>query len=153
MNALYNVLTNGPLASEIAPHLANGDDGIIYAIVTDKTRFTQPGWVSVASFNTWCAGNNAEYANIEALAANQSSPYFSAARSLLRCLNGAVNAGAIDLTSASVIGLLNVWPFVDTTGATKAALIAYGTYPASLSDLNPSIDFSIPAIAAARTGV
>jgi hypothetical protein len=150
MNPLLAQMTTGPLASLIAPYLASGDDSAIHNLATSKT-FIKYDWISVADFNTWCASNNAEFVNIQNVAATPSSPYYSAANSLLRCLNGAVNAGAINLGSSTVTALLNAWPFVDTTGTAKNSLIALGTFPASQADLT-GLDWSIPSIAVARLG-
>jgi hypothetical protein len=145
-SALYTELTTGPLASQIAPYLAVRNDAAIADLLNAK-NYTKPGWISVAKFNTWCAANNAEYANIESLASNSASPYYAAAKSLLRCLNGAVTDGAINLEDAIVMGLVNAWPFVNTSGtsAEKAALIAAGTFPASRAEVL-SMDCSLNAI-------
>jgi hypothetical protein len=123
-----------------------GDDVSIHNLLTAKS-YTKPAWVSVADFNSWCASHNAEYLNIEAIAGNVSSPYFSAGRALLRCLNGAVNSGAINTADSLVLTLLNAWPFVDTTGAAKTALISLGQIPASRADIL-GIDCSLTAIRA-----
>ena len=152
MSALLTALTTGSLATTIAPYLASGNDVAIFNIVHDRSLFTRLDWISVADFNTWCSLHNAEYVNIESLAANSASPYFSSAKALLRCLLGSINSGAINLGSPTVLSMLNAWPYIDVTGASKNSLMAYGTFPASFSDLNPGIDFGVEAIAVARLG-
>jgi len=148
--SLLDELTNDPEGLGYAPHIATGDDGIIYGLLTDKV-FTKPGWVGVPNFNAWCAANNDEYLNIEAHASNSASPFYAAAKTLLRMLNGAVSDGAFDLANPAISGLFNVWPFVDQTGQTKAALIAAGTYPASRAEIL-GIPVSVELIAKALRG-
>lgn len=140
--SLLDELTTGPLAAELAPLIVAGDDGAVLAVLKDTSRYTRYGWITVADFNTWCAANNAEYQNIKAIAADSQNPFNAAAESLLRCLNGAVTDGAINLASQTVYGLVNSWPFVDQTGTAKSQLIALGTLPASRCDvlgINPTI--------------
>lgn len=146
MSALLTELQTDPMALGYAALITAGNDGAIYALINDKSRFTKSGWVTVSAFNTWCALHNAEYINIQSLAANNASPFYAAANSLLRCLNGAVSDGAINLADTGVFGLFNSWPFVDTTGSAKSALIALGTFPASRADIL-SISATIPDIA------
>jgi hypothetical protein len=131
MNNLFTELTTDPMGLGYAPLIVSRNDAGCELLLNDATKFTRPDWVSVSEFNTWCASHNEEYQNIKALAANSSNPYNSAADAILRCLNGAINTGALNLADVNVMNLLNAWPFADTTGATKAALIALGTFPAS----------------------
>jgi len=145
MPVLLDELTAGPLATEIAPLIASGNYGAVSDLLK-STIYTKYGWITVAKFNAWCAANGDEYVNIETHAANSASPYYSAAKSLLRCLNGAVADGALNLDDQLVMGLLNSWPFVDGTGVTKNSLIALGTFPASRGYII-EVDCSIQAIA------
>jgi len=145
-SALYTEITTGPLSAQIAPYLDTRNDAAIAALLNAQTT-TKTGWASVAAFNTWCAANNAEYINIETLAANDASPYYSIAKSLLRCLTGAVADGALNFADPKVIALFDVWPFVDSTGATKATLEATGTFPASRAQVL-GIDCSLDAVSA-----
>ena len=135
MSALLTELQTDPMALGYAPLKTARNDAGLFALMNDKTKFTLLGWISEAAFNTWCSSHNAEYVNIETLAANNTSPYYASAKSLLRCLSGAITQGSINLADANVMALLNAWPFVDTTGASKAALIALGTFPASRADV------------------
>jgi hypothetical protein len=148
--ALYTELTTGVLAAQIAPFIASGDDGAINSLLTSPS-FTKPSWVSVAAFNAWCAQFNAEYLAIVSAANDNTSPLYSAANSLLRCLNGAVSDGAFNLADSSIIALLNSWVFADKSGASKAALIAAGNHPASRADII-GLDCSIEAIANSLRG-
>jgi len=129
--SLYTELTTDPIALGYAALITVRNDAGLEALINDTTKFTLPGWISVSQFNTWCALHNAEYQNIKTLSANSSSPYNSAADAILRTLTGSISTGALNLADANVMALLNAWPFVDTTGAAKAALIALGTFSAS----------------------
>lgn len=46
MGFLYDELVSGPLAAEIAPHIASGDDGAIFAILSRRDR---PGKQSIST--------------------------------------------------------------------------------------------------------
>lgn len=122
---LYDELTTGPLAAEIAPHLPTGNDGAIVGILNRKD-IPAYGWITAADLSTWCALHNEEYLNIESLASNNQSPFYAAAKMLLNCLSGAIGENAINLAAPEVMALVNSWPFVDQTGAAKAALLAKG---------------------------
>lgn len=125
MTTLLDELTSGPLAAEIAPHIAFGNDGAISEIL-NRRDIPAYGWVSAADMNTWCALHNAEYLNIKSLAMDNQSPFYAAANALLNCLGGAFGEGAINLAAPEIVALVDNWPFVDQTGAAKAALLAKG---------------------------
>ena len=133
--SLYIELTSDPMAMGFSPYITTRNDAMLEQLLNDTSKFTIKGWVSVSQFNTWCASNNAEYLNIKNIATNTASPYFAAAEAILRTLTGSLSQGSLNLTDSNVMNLLNAWPFVDTTGATKAALIALGTFPASRAQI------------------
>ena len=141
---LYEELTTDPLNLGYAPHVLSRNDAAIGDLL-NALNYTQLSWISTTNFNKWCALESAEYANIESLAASQSSPYFGAANALLRGLSGSNPMGAFNLADAQIMGLFNVWPFVDTTGASKSFLISLGTIPASRSQIL-GIDGSADAV-------
>lgn len=129
--SLQTELSTDPMVLGYAAYIASGNVVELYNLIHDTSKFTMYGWISVSQFNTWCASNNAEYLNIKNIAANTASPYFAAAEAILRTLTGSISQGSLNLADTNVMTLLNAWPFVDTTGATKSALIALGTFPAS----------------------
>lgn len=134
--SLYAELTTDPAALGYAPYLTARNDQKLHDMM-HAVNATKLGWVTVAAFNAWCAQYNAEYVNIETIAANNANASYASAKALLRCLNGAVNDGALNLADPKITALLNAWPFVDTSGSAKSALIALGTFPASRADLLP----------------
>lgn len=133
--ALLDELTNDPMALGYAPHVANEDDGAIYALLTDTTLFSKLGWVSVSDLNLWGAQNNAEYQLVETRAADPTDPMYGAANALKRALNRSSDDNAINLADPGVSALLDAWPFADGTGTTKTQLIALGTHPASRAEI------------------
>ena len=147
MSALYTEITTDPLNLGYAPLIAVRNDAAVASILQSK-NYTKPGWISITDFNSWCALHSAEYANITALAANSTSPYYGTANALLRVLNGANSEGAFNLADANIITMFDIWPFVDTTGAAKAALVTMGTSPASRADVL-GIDGSANAVSLA----
>jgi hypothetical protein len=151
MSILSNEILTDPMALGYAPFITAGNHITIHALLNDKTRFTKLGWITVASFNIWCASHNTEYIHIETLASDNTSPYYSSAKSLLRCLTGSIIEGAINLADGNVFALLNVWPYIDTTSAAKNALISLGTYPASRADIL-EIDCSLTVISTTLNG-
>jgi hypothetical protein len=128
-------LINDPVSLGYTVFVATRNDEALTALVNDKTKFTKLGWITVAGFKTWCAGHNSEYVNIETVAGNNTSPYYAIAKILLSSFNSSVTDQALNLSDSNILGMLNTWPFVDTTGASKATLIAFGTFQASRADI------------------
>jgi len=120
---LLDEITNGPLALELADALASGDDVAICAALNSKDIPSQ-GWISVADFETWCASNDAEYKRIEALSRDETSPFYSAANSLLRRLSVQNTENAINTGAPPIASLLDAWPYVDANS--KESLLALG---------------------------
>ena len=144
MSALYTEITTDPLNIGYAQYVSTRNDAAI-ANLLNAPNYTLPGWISITAFNTWCAAHNAEYLNIVTLSTATTSPFYASANALLRVLNGVNPLGAFDMSDASIISLFNAWPFIDTTGASKAALVSLGEYPASRAQIL-KIDASAGAV-------
>lgn len=138
----YTELTTDPAALGYAPFVSARNDQKLYDLLHAITT-TKLGWISVSDFDTWLAGYDAEFANMKTLAATPASQFYGDANILMSRMSSSDPRGAIDLSDPNVMAMVNTWPFVDTTGAAKAALIALGTYPASRADVLPfSCDLS-----------
>jgi hypothetical protein len=104
--ALLDELTTGPLAAEIEPFIADGDDGEIYAILHRKD-IPVNGAVAVNDFAIWAASTGLRAA-IQDHADNASSPLRSIALTLLDLLQGNL-APALDFGNAANVTMLNSW--------------------------------------------
>lgn len=120
---LYNELTTGPLAAEIAPHIETGNDGAIVEIL-NRRDIPSYGWITAADLNTWFALHNAEYINVKTLAMDTQSPFYAAANALLNCLSGSVGENALNLAAPEITAFVDSWPFVDQQS--KTDLLAKG---------------------------
>lgn len=123
--SLYDELTTGPLAAEIAPHIASGNDGAIVEIM-NRRDIPAYGWISCDDLMTWFAANKDEYINAETIAANTAHPLYAAAKMLLERSKLNATNQALNLGAPEIYALVNNWPFVDQTGAAKAALLSKG---------------------------
>ena len=148
--ALYTELTTGPLAAQIAPYLASGDDGIIHVILTTK-NISVTGDISANDFADWSAATGLR-AVIQDRANTPGDPLRSSALALLDLLQGNLQQ-TLRLSKPALQALFQAWV---TTGAITQAqhdsLITLAQTNISRADQLPGIDVSIPAIAAARTG-
>ena len=132
--SLYNELSTDPLNLGYATLIAEGNYTQILTLL-NTPNYTKPGWISTSDFNTWASNNNTEYVNIVTLSQNSASPFYAAANTVLRALNGVFGLNALNLADPRVVGLFSAWPFIDTTGASKTQLLSIGNYPASRAEV------------------
>jgi hypothetical protein len=104
--SILDELTTGPLAAEIAPFIASGDDGAIYAALHRKD-IPVSGAVAVNDFAIWAASTGLRAA-IQDHADNAESPLRSIALTLLDLLQGNL-APALDFGNAANVTMLNAW--------------------------------------------
>ena len=128
MPTLLDELTAGPLAAELAQHVAAGDSGAIFAILHRKD-INAPGFINRDKFNTWAVIYD-ERSNIEDHANNPASPVRSAALALRDVLQG--GSDGLHLEYPEIMALVEVWPYRDP--AAKVELIARATVKVSRGD-------------------
>lgn len=119
---LANEINSGPLAAELAPHVAAGNDGAI-AEILNTPRYAAVGPVSRAHFAIWAASG--PRSAIEDHATNPNSPLRASALTLKDFLIGA--ADSLELDNASVAEMLSGW--LDAGAITQGqhdALLALG---------------------------
>jgi hypothetical protein len=104
--SLLDELQTGPLAAELAPFIASGDDGAIHAVLHRKDIAVN-GTVAVNDFAIWAASTGLRAA-IQDHAANAESPLRSIALTLLDLLQGNL-APALDFGNATNVALLSAW--------------------------------------------
>jgi hypothetical protein len=104
--ALLDELTTGPLAAELEPFIADGDDGAIYAAM-HRRDIAVNGAVAVNDFAIWAASTGLRAA-IQDHADNAESPLRSIALTLLDLLQGNL-APALDFGNAANVAMLNAW--------------------------------------------
>lgn len=106
MITLREEITAGPLAEEIAPFLADGNNAAIAALFHED-RFDGYGPISRARFAMW-AGRTGLRAKIEDHAGDRGSPLRSIALLLLDFLRGGV-AEDLDFGAADNVAMLGEW--------------------------------------------
>jgi hypothetical protein len=99
-------LTTGPLAAELAPHIASGDVTAIYAALHRRDIQT-PGIIETNEFVIWCA-ENGQRAAIEDAAQNQADPLRSVALALQDLVRGNLRQG-LDFGRLETIGMAQAW--------------------------------------------
>jgi len=151
MNAteLYNELTTGPLAAQIASHIASGDDGAIYSIMHTKDIPSVQS-INANEFAIWTV-TTGQRAVIEDTASTTNDPLRSVALALQDLLRGNLNQ-MLDLSNPSIIALTQAWrDGGKMTQADYDSLLAIGTKLISRAEqLNDSI--TIQQIATALRG-
>jgi hypothetical protein len=104
--ALLDELTTGPLAAELAPLLADGDDTAIYNVL-HRADITVNGAIAVNDFAIWAASTGLRAA-IADHADNIASPLRSIALTLLDLLQGNL-APNLDFGNAANVTMLEAW--------------------------------------------
>jgi hypothetical protein len=104
---LYEELTTGILAEQIAPYIISGNDGEINRLLTEQ-NISVNGSVSVNTFAIWCAETGMR-AVITDQAVNPASPLRSIALTLLDLLQGNLTPASLDLSIAQNVDMLHVW--------------------------------------------
>ena len=111
-------IQSGPLAEELAPHVAIRHDAMVAKLLNDPL-YVVLGPVSRELFVIWAAAG--PRASIEDIAADQGNPLRASALTLLDFMRGA--APALDLGHPSVAGLFDAWVVAGAiTVEQKAAL-------------------------------
>lgn len=103
---LFEELTTGPLADEIAPHIASGNDGAIYDIM-HRRDIPVNGAISTNAFAMWAA-KNGQRVVIQDTADDKLDALRSVALTLLDLLRGNLTQG-LDLANADNIALADAW--------------------------------------------
>jgi len=103
---LYQELIEGPLAAEIAPFIAAGNDGAINAILTRKDIAVY-GSISVNAFAIWAAKTGLRAA-IQDHAYTLQSPLRSIALTLLDFLQSS-SARSLDFGNSDNCAMLEAW--------------------------------------------
>lgn len=104
--SLYDELTAGPLAAEIAPHITSGDDNAILGILNRKD-IPAHGKVSTNEFVIWAAANG-QRAVIEDTASDIASPLRSVAIALQDFVRGNLVQG-LDFGRAETLAMAQAW--------------------------------------------
>ena len=104
--SLLSEITTGPLAAELAPHIASGNDAAI-ADVLNRRDIPALGAVDRATFAMW-VGATGLRAAIQDHADAVGSPLRSVSLTLLDCLQGGV-ANSLDMSSAQHQMMLGAW--------------------------------------------
>ena len=122
MTTLAEEIASGPLAAELAPHVATRHDAMIAKILSEP-RYPVAGPVSRSAFAVWAASG--PRAAIEDHAADKTSPLRASALSLRDFLTG--QSESLDLSDPSVAALLSAWVAAGAITANQhAALMALG---------------------------
>jgi hypothetical protein len=149
METLYDYLTTGPLAVELAPLIADGNDGEISAIMNRK-NIPVYGTVSANIFAIWAASTGLR-ATIQDHAENLNSPLRSIARTLLDLLQGNLDR-ALDFGNAANVAMLEAWVSAGAITITQRdELLALSEKMISRAD-QIGLSVSIPDIAIALRG-
>lgn len=121
--ALRAEILSGPLAAELAPHVATRHDAMI-ALIMSEPRYPVAGSVSRAQFAVWAASG--PRAAIEDHATNAASALRASALSLRDFLLGAGSTD-LDLADPAVAQLLDAWVAASAiTAEQRDALLAIG---------------------------
>lgn len=135
---LLDELTNGPLAAEIAPHIAAGNDGVIWEILNRKD-IPALGLVSNTDFMEWAAASG-QRSVIEDTANNINDPLRSVALALLDMIRG---TSALDLNRPKVKLMAEGWHAAGKMSlADKEELFSLGTASTSRAEqlgIQPSV--------------
>lgn len=103
---LYDELTTGPLAAEIAAHIASGDVGAIYAAL-HRRDIASYGAISTNEFVIWAAANG-QRAVIEDTANDTASPLRSVAIALQDFVRGNLLQG-LDFGRPETLAMAQAW--------------------------------------------
>lgn len=103
--SLAEEIASGPLAEELAPHVADGNDGAI-AEILNAPRYLAYGTVSRARFAIWC-GSTGLRAAIQTHADSSDSPLRSIALTVVDFLRGA--AEGIEFALPENRAMLAAW--------------------------------------------
>jgi len=134
--ALFEELTTGPLANELAPFVATRNDAATYAIMHRKDILVY-GPVDVGQFVSWAAETGMR-AKIKIHSENNASPLQSIALALLDWING--NAGLqFDLSKQAHQLMLQSW--VDANELTVPNRDALYTIAEKLVSRADQVDF------------
>ena len=106
MTDLKTEIQSGPLAAELAQHVAAGNDAAI-ADILNRRYILVTGCVDRATFAMWC-GSTGLRAAIQDHAGNAASPLRAIALTLLDFLQGGV-APSLDLAKPANLGMLAAW--------------------------------------------
>lgn len=103
---LYEELTTGPLAAEIAQHIADRNDAAIFALLSKKD-ISVTGAVTIDVFSSWATLTKMRSA-IQDHAANPASPLRDMALTLIDFF-GKPRDTFIDFGNPDNIYMLNIW--------------------------------------------
>lgn len=112
MTTLRDEILSGPLAAELAPHVAIRHDAMV-AKILNEPRYTVLGKVERAKFIIWAAAG--PRAAIEDIATTPGHPLRASALTLKDMVMG--GAESLSLDEPGVVALLNAWT---TAGAITA---------------------------------
>lgn len=144
-------ITTGPMAAELAPFVAAGNDARVAAILNDKTRFTKTQRVTLKDMVRYLLDNGVWLGIIDKAADTAPSAAKSSARVFLEVQKmGFIES--LDMGKPSSQGMLSALVSAGTmTAAHQTALTAMGVVPASRAEvLGATID--IQQIATAMRG-
>lgn len=105
--SLYDEIMTGPLAAELAPHVASGNDAAITEILNRKD-IDAYGYISNDDFSIWAA-KTGQRAVIDDTAANSSDPLRSVALALQDLLRGNLSSGQLNFSRQDNIDMANAW--------------------------------------------
>lgn len=148
--SLFDELTTGLFAAEIAPFILSGNDSAISELLNGKNISVNDS-VSVNTFALWCASTGMR-ATIQDHAGNTASPLRSIALTLLDLLQGNLQPASLDLSVSGNVVMLDAWIAAGAlTQSQKDELILLSQKTVSRAE-QLGIDCSIPAIAFALRG-
>lgn len=135
---LKTEIETGPLAAELAPHVAAGDDGAVVALLNAKTIDAVRS-VGRHVFVRWAAKSGMR-ATIQDVAANAASPLRSSALALLDIIQGGGDSG-IDFSDNDNIEMLGAWVALnELTQAHSDELLALATIKISRAEASMGRD-------------
>lgn len=138
-------IETGPLAADLAPHVAAGDDGAVVALLNAKTIDAVRS-VSRPVFVRWAAKAGMR-AVIQDVASVVDDPLRSSALALLDIIQGGGDSG-LDFTNADNLEMLDVWvAFGKLTQQNKDGLLALATVKISRSEQVAGRDATIYDVA------
>lgn len=140
-------LTTGPLASQIAPHLASGDAGAIHNLLTNR-NIPVIGNVSWSDFTTWLASG--PMLAVTTKATTSGDPLEPSAQVLLMVVQ---SGNPLELSNVNVRTLFDYW--VIQGGITQTEhdiLMTLAQTNVSRAEQISGIDTSLTAIGVAING-
>ena len=142
-------IETGPLAPELAPFVAAGNDGQVAALLNAKTIDAVRS-VNRSVFRAWAAKSGMRSA-IQDISVDMASPLRDSALSLLDMMQGGNTDDVINLADADLLAMLNGWVALNKLKpAHRDALVALATIKISRAEVSMGRDASIEDVARIR---